>query len=398
MPRSNCRTLVIAATITTAFALSANAQGTFQGRKAWSLKNSTITLKVLPGGGHIAGLTLNNGPAKDLNPFWVPPWKSVEPGVWKSDPAAWGGMPATQLLSSIMGHNICVDFFGGPSKPETAAGMPVHGEAPALNWKAASSSSTKLTYGTYLPMAQMHVNRTITLSKNSGLVKIDEDVHNTTGIDRPFGWQQHATLGPPFVAKGESVFDFGGTWSMVYPKEFSKGERLKRGEEFEWPNAPGKNGETIDLRPFPGSESKNSDFTATLASPDSKWAWFTAINKKKGLLIGYAWPRNIWPWIANWEENHFRDGKPWGKKGLARGVEFGTTPWADSRRDMVTLGKLNDTPTYRWISAKEKQNVSYYLFVAQVPKGTTGVEGVSVSGSTVSIKLAGGRTVKLSMN
>ena len=64
-------------------------------------------------------------------------------------------------------------------------------------------------------------------------------------------------------------------------------------------------------------------------------------------------------------------------------MEFGTTPYPDSRRDMVTMGTLFRTPTYRWISAKAKQTIGYGAFVAPVPAGATGVRNVDVQGNNV---------------
>ena len=56
----------------------ATAQTNYHGRQAWKLENKAIQLLVLPGGGHIASLTLKNGTGKGVNPFWLPPWQSVE--------------------------------------------------------------------------------------------------------------------------------------------------------------------------------------------------------------------------------------------------------------------------------------------------------------------------------
>ena len=113
--------------------------------------------------------------------------------------------------------------------------------------------------------------------------------------------------------------------------------------------------------------------------PNRDWVYFTAINPKKRLLIGYLWPRKVWPWGANWEENHFRTGHPWNGKGVARGIEFGTSPFAYSRRDTVSMGKLHDTPTYRWIAAGSRQSVSYAAFVAPIPAATSGVKDVRLT-------------------
>jgi hypothetical protein len=391
--------LMMALAVGASISASAQTPTTYHGRRAWRATNGAVELIVTPGGGHIASLALTSGPAKGLNPFWLPPWQSVEPGRWQRNPADFGGTPAAQLLSSILGHNICVDFFGAPSKPEIAAGVPVHGEAPCVDWTLRRSGRGAFTYETRLPLADMKVSRTIRMAPGSSAIWITETVQNNSAFDRPFGWQQHPSFGPPFLEKGATFFDMPGTKSKVYPGEFSKQERLKRGEEFEWPDAPGTNGDTINLRPFPGTEKANSDFTTTLIDPSRQWAFVTAVNTRRNLVVGYVWPRKDWPWVGSWEENHSRSGKPWLGRAVVRGMEFGTSPFPDSRRDAVTLASLFDTPTYRWISAKQSQTIGYGAFVAAVPKGTTGVKDVVVKGSTIQISLEGvDKTITLKVN
>src|SRR5437868_314458 len=80
------------------------AQGqTYHGRKAWTLTGDKITIVVTPGGGHIASVTLNSGKGAGLNPLWLPPWKSEEPGNWKSSKGYYGDAPGAPLLESILG-------------------------------------------------------------------------------------------------------------------------------------------------------------------------------------------------------------------------------------------------------------------------------------------------------
>ncbi len=360
----------------------------YHGRRAWTLQNDKVRLIVTPGGGHIASLTLKSGPGANLNPYWLPPWPSVEPGTWSEYGDRYGGKPGAQLLGSILGRNLCLDFFGGPSDAETKAGIPVHGEAPCINWASSSQTRDRLVYSATLPIAQMKVTRTIRLTPGSSALWITERVDNLAPMDRPFGWQQHVTLGPPFLQQGETHYDMNGGWGMVDPKEFSKGQRLKQGGEFQWPDAPGANGETVNLRDYP-TQAKNSDFTVCQIDPSRDWAYFTAINPKKHLLIGYIWPRKEWPWAANWEENHFRSGHPWNGKGVARGIEFGTSPFAYSRRDSIAMGSLHGTPTYRWISAHATQSISYAAFVAPIPAATAGVKDVAMTAHGIEITLAG---------
>ena len=76
-------------------------------------------------------------------------------------------------------------------------------------------------------------------------------------------------------------------------------------------------------------------------------------------------------------------------KGVARGMEFGTTPWPDSRRDAVTAGTLHDTPVYRWISGNAKQTIAYGAFITAVPSGATGAKSVTVKGNKIVVELDG---------
>ena len=310
---------------------SVQAQNTanYHGRKAWMLRNNRLTVVVTPGGGHIASMTLNSGRGSNLNPFWLPPWQSVEPGVWRSNPAKYG-KPAAQLLSCILGHNICVDFFGAPSAPETAAGMPVHGEAPCVDWRATSRGRGQLSYSTQLPFADMNVSRTIKLAPGSSAIWITESIENRTALDRPIGWQQHPSFGPPFLEAGATFFDIPGKESIVYPKEFSKGERLKRGARFDWPIAPLAAGGTVDIREYPKG-GKNSDFTATLLNPNLTWGWVTAVNVKRGLVAGYVWPRKTGRGLRTGRRTtsapaHHGSARPW------------FAGWSSGRRPTRILG------------------------------------------------------------
>jgi hypothetical protein len=54
------------------------------------------------------------------------------------------------------------------------------------------------------PIAQLNVERHISLHGQA--VRIRENVENLTGVDRPVGWTQHVTLGPPFIERGVTEF------------------------------------------------------------------------------------------------------------------------------------------------------------------------------------------------
>jgi hypothetical protein len=49
--------------------------------------------------------------------------------------------------------------------------------------------------------------------------------------------------------------------------------------------------------------------------------------------------------------------------GLTRGMEFGVSPFPETRRQMVDRHRLFDVPTYRWLPALGRATVEYYALV-----------------------------------
>src|SRR5437762_11950157 len=109
----------------------------FHGRRAHSIENAELRVTVLVGGGHIAEILDKR---TGVNPLWIPPWPSIEPSSY--DPARhpeYGGDAESRLLAGIMGHNLCLDVFGAPSKAEAAAGMGVPGEGAVAGYEITES-------------------------------------------------------------------------------------------------------------------------------------------------------------------------------------------------------------------------------------------------------------------
>src|SRR5271163_4631228 len=111
----------------------------FHGRKAARLENDILRVTVLEEGGHIAEVFDKRA---GVNPLWIPHWQSLEPSSFsQKDRAVFGNGPDAKLLAGIMGHNLCLDIFGGPSPEEAAAGLTVHGEAPVAVYDIAAGDS-----------------------------------------------------------------------------------------------------------------------------------------------------------------------------------------------------------------------------------------------------------------
>jgi hypothetical protein len=326
----------------------------FNRRRAVTIENADIAVVVLEGGGHIAAVV---DKASGVNPLWVPPWRSIEPSAFAAaDRAVYGSDSDGRLLAGIMGHNLCLDIFGGPSPEEEAAGLTAHGEASVATYEI-EASGPRLTARAELPIARIRIAREIELRDRS--VRVRETVENLAGTDRPIGWTQHVTLGPPFLERGSTEFRASATESCVIDGQFGTGDYLKPGARFEWPHAPAAGGGTVDLRVYTASPS-SSAYTAHLMRSEGQ-AFFVAFSPRLRLAFGYVWKPADFPWMGIWEENHSRTQPPWNGRTLTRGMEFGVSPFPESRREMVDRGQLFGVPSYRWLPARTVLEAEYWI-------------------------------------
>src|SRR4029453_9567548 len=268
------------------------AAGTYRDRRAASIENDHLRVTVLEEGGHIAEVFDKHA---GINPLWTPPWSSIEHSAFSpSVHEVYGGDVESSLRSGIMGHNLCLDIFGGPSPEEAAAGLPVHGEASAVKYELRSVGN-ELVMQAPLPRANLDVERRIDLHDRAARVR--ESVHNPKGVDHPVGWTQHLTFGPPCLKKGETDFRASVGRSRVIEKPFGSADYLEAAAEFEWPHAPRKGGGTVDLGVFTALEVSNA-YTAHRADPTQEQAFFVAFSPESNLAFGYVWRRRDFPWLG----------------------------------------------------------------------------------------------------
>lgn len=360
------------------------AKTVFRGRKGWEIDNGTLKLVMLEGGGHLASLVHRERPG--VNPLWVPIWKTIEPWTYRPQDAA---RYEAALLASICGHNLCLGWFGQPSAAEAKAGMGGHGEAPVARWrllrKAVTRREAVLACQCVLPVAAMKFTRTVRMRKGSDTIQVREEIVSLARRDLPFTMCEHVTFGPPFLAKGVTLFDMPATEGHTFPGAFSGLQRLKADTAFRWPKGPRAKGGTVDLRTIGRETPKSSDFSTQLMDPAREDAWFSAVNPDRGLAVAYVWKRRDFPWVGNWEENYERKIKPWVNKSLTRGMEFANTPFPQGLRKAVDRGAFHGEPTFRWLPAREKVVVDYSILARPVDQGCRGVKDIRRDGATLAV-------------
>jgi len=301
---------------------------TFHNRPAVQLENADLRVTVLATGGHIAEILHKRS---GISPLWIPPWTDEES-------VDFGDNCETGLLRGIMGHNVCLDLFGPPSDAEAAAGGVAHSEGGIVPYEFEARDGG-LIARCVLKCSQLSFERSMILEGHR--VKIMETVGNLSVFDRPIAWTQHVTLGPPFLEPNETRFHASATKSMAM-----EGSAHIALEHCSGPGASG-------------------GYTTYLMDPNSEKAWFIAFSPGLKVAAGFVWRRSDFPWMGIWEENCSREHSPWNGRTLARGMEFGVSPFPETRRRMIERGTLFDTPCYRWIEAKARLSVEYYAAITQ---------------------------------
>jgi hypothetical protein len=106
-------------------------------------------------------------------------------------------------------------------------------------------------------------------------------------------------------------------------------------------------------------------------NPARAEAAFMAFSPRHRLLLTYRWKRADFPWLGLWEENRSRTAAPWNGQTLTCGLEFGVSPFPESRRRMIERGPLMHTPTLRWIPARTRVEAAF-MAVLQPADGLPG--------------------------
>jgi hypothetical protein len=325
------------------------------------------------GGGHIAEFQFDHPELPDINPLWIPPWKTIEPDHYRPALHArrYGAPPAGKLLSGLAGHTLCLDYFGVPSADEAKFGLSILGEAPNSRWQVTSvrraGREAVLTLSVPLPAAGLVFTREITLCRNETIAYFKETVTNLRKADHYFHWVQHVTLGVPFVSEGKSYVVLAAKECMTYPRPYDAHPLLPASRKFTWPHAPTISGGSVDLaHPFtyPGT----GFLVTALLHKGRKHQFVAAVNTGLNMMLAYCFKTADFPWVAVWEENKARSERPWNQRCQARALEFGSTPFPLPREEVFRAGSLFDTPAFTSVSARARKTVQYIAVLAKLPQ------------------------------
>ncbi len=356
-------------------------------RSVWQIENPELRVTITQVGGHIAEILLK---AKgDLNPLWLQDRPTIDPTEYVPErhEKTYGGGSSARLMSGLMGHNLCFPYWGNPSDSEYKAGMTFHGETGIVRWKRIDGQQkgdkSFLTVSADLPESKTRFTRTIGLIAGQPVVYFENLAENLAALDRPFGWCEHVTIGPPFLKKGVTLFD----------ASLTRGRSLGdiSGMEFGWPKGQAET--AVDLRTVRDIE-RSGFVNNFLVDPSREFAYVTAVNPEVSLLFGYVFRRSEFPWLNVWESNQPPlEGQ---SAMLARGLEFSNTPTHGSSKALVAVSKLWDVPAYEWLNARSGIVKKFCAFSTEVPADFRGVQDVRVGDRFLEIvEREKGRVVQL---
>lgn len=276
----------------------------------------------------------------------------------------------------FMGHFLCFDRWGPPTDTEKANGFEHHGEAIAEVWELLSQpvnkgSSVNCTMRCTLPMGGLQLTRNIELSKDEPVFFVTEEIKNLNKYGRMFNIVQHVTIAPPFLDQS-TLFDNNTEKGF---EDKLDGSLNQEEPILKWPEID-RNGEKITLRQFENEWPVVSSF---IFNQNDEYAWITACNPAKKLMLGYVWKTEEYNWINFWRS--MENGIP-----MAFGMEFGTTGLHEPFPVIAKKGKIFDRNIYDFIDANEVITKSFIAFITKIPENYQGVDQIEISDSLLTIK------------
>lgn len=270
-------------------------------------------------------------------------WHDAYPGGWQVN------LPVAGFAS---------DFGGTP--------YGLHGETALIEWEPEvvrdDEEAVALRLSTELVRYPFSIERILRLPADSPVLEIEEEVTNEGDMELEYIWQQHIALGQPLIAPGARI-DMPGRRGVVEP--YGSGHannRLRGGETFEWPDAPGTDGR-VDLAEFPPTDSTIHDLAF---ATDLEEGWYSVTNPGIDLGFGFTFPVDPFECVWYWQAFGGFAASPYFNRNYNVGLEpttaYPATGIPDAQREngtMKTLGAGETiTASYTAVTYRDETAVS----------------------------------------
>jgi len=301
--------------------------------------------------------------------------------AYSINPLAWLAPEDRNAPLRPSAHFLCLDRWGQPSPGEQAVGIPFHGEATRVPWRNEGSSQTEATMSATLPEAGLEIRRKAVLTTGSAVLRVEETVRNVRKTSKIYNMVQHPTLGPPFLTP-ETRVDSNAARGISQHSPLPDPERIL----MRWPDGIHQ-GRKSDLRhliddPMPA---------VTSFVVDEPIGWVTASTPQHGLLLGYFWKTEDYPWFNCWR--HVDEAN----KPMARGLEFGTTGLHQPFDVLTAKGSILGRRLTAFLDAGASTTRHYTAFLIPIPANWRGTGRVDVGAGRIQIRETGRRPLTIEL-
>ena len=327
------------------------------------LENDKVEFDMTLNGSAITNFSLKANPINPLD--WVLPLDRL---------------PLTHPGSTFpfQGHFLSLGTWGMPSDGEVKAGIKFYGEVNTEVWNLIESGSHTATTSCLEPVQQFEIKRDIELSPNDALIGIKETITNHLPIGRPYNMLQHATCGGAYV-DGKTILDTNADRGFYQNGEYQRAtyEDIEQ-TAYRWPNAQFPD-ISADLR-YTDTIQKTY-VSSHIFDNEDKLGWATLANPEAGLLIGYLWHTDDYPWVNFWYQ--FEDGKVKG-----RAIEFATCGmWKSFEYMMTHDSRFFGRNSFEFIDAGETKSKEYQMFLIPISAGFKGIQSISKDDEKLTVEM-----------
>ena len=332
---------------------------TYRGLKTVILENELLRVVVLADkGADVYELVYK---PTDTDFMWRTPWGVRDPRRFTSTT----GWPPALWLDSYEGGWQTLAPTAGPPAEYRGAEIGQHSESTLMPWDVRIEEDSpervaaKFWVRTY--RTPFYVEKTLSLEAGSPVLTVEEAVVNEAEEEAECVWGQHIALGAPFLSPACRL-DLPGARVFTLGEGMESERRLADGDGGPWPNAPGANGGTVDLRTFPDRSERLMDLAVLHELEDG---WYAVTNADLGVGFGFSFPKETFPFIWYWQVFGGGSGYPWYRRTYNVGLEpFSSLPggmgWpgSDERTSLMMAPGERRATTMRAVAFESKTGVA----------------------------------------
>lgn len=167
-------------------------------------------------------------------------------------------------------------------------------------------------------------------------------------------WARLPTVGPPFLSE-ETLINSNA--AQGFSHAFQYPDPYRNTDHFPQAHLDEAGLEPFDLRL--SSEPINY-LSRHIFSETDTYGWVTAYDPVSGLVFGYVWETEAYPWINFWQ--HWQDGRP-----VAKGLEFGTAGVEKPYQQLLERDTtFHGVRSWEYLDAGEAVEKSYLAFLFDI--------------------------------